>query len=285
MTDLLSHAAPVRIDGAALRVRSLSRQRGFYETALGLVALEETPDRVVLGAPARQGGAPTPLLTLLGDPSAAPEDRKEAGLFHIAYLLPDRASLGGWLAHAEAAGFRLAGAADHNVSEALYLDDAEGFGVEVYVDRPADAWRRRADGRIDMVNEQLDLGALKAEGAHWRGFPSAARIGHAHLRVGNLAATEAFYAGALGLAREAETPGAAFFGSGGYHHHVSANVWTSAGAGPRRPRAAGLVALALSATPPAFDAIAARAGRDGAKPLELTDPWGHEITVTRRDAA
>lgn len=276
MREASSHRRPLRIETAELRVADLPRVRAFYLTVLGLEEIAGDAASAVLGV------GDTELLRLVADPSAPPDDKREAGLFHIAYLLPSRADLGAWLRHAEAQNVRLTGVADHNVSQAVYLDDPEGNGVEIYVDRPDDAWRRRADGRIDMVNDPLDLPALAARAeSPWTRFPAAGRIGHIHLRVGDLNSARDFYEGALGMALMAETPGAAFFGAGGYHHHISANIWSSAGAGPRETPRTGLARVTLSADAAAFSALAARNGSRAAE-LSLKDPWNTPITVAAR---
>lgn len=272
-------ATPLRIGRVRLRVRDLGTVAGFYREVIGLSEWARGPEGVVLGS------AEAPLVELQHAPDARPQDPRDAGLFHIAFLLPDRAALGRWLAHAGARGVRLQGASDHIVSEALYLADPEGNGIEIYADRPASRWRD-AGGAIRMATEPLDLPDLLAAGTgDWAGFPAAGRLGHVHLQVGDTAAADRFHAGILGLEITARYPGASFYGSGGYHHHLAGNVWNSRGAGPRPAGAAGLAAVELAADATTRAAILARA-RAAGQPVDsasgapvLHDPWGTDFAL------
>ena len=253
--------APVRVGRVALTVADLERTAAFYTGVMGLRTLRRDGGSVVLGQGER------PLIELREDRAARPRPR-EAGLFHTAFLLPDRRWLARWLAGARARGLALDGAADHRVSEALYLHDPEGNGIEVYRDRPRERWPRE-DGRIAMDNRPLDLRALAAlADAPWGEAPEGTVIGHVHLRVGEIEASAAFATERLGLATTARLPGASFHGSGGYHHHLAGNVWGTRDAGPRTPGAAGLADVELLADPGALPAGA------------LRDPWGTSFTVT-----
>ncbi|WP_419900385.1 VOC family protein [Roseomonas sp. USHLN139] len=249
-----------RIGQVTLVVHDLDRVSGFYQQVIGLSRLAQGGGEAVLGAGA------TPFLTLRQDPAARRSSRREAGLFHTAFLLPERADLGRWLRHAAAAGQRLAGASDHAVSEAVYLADPEGNGIEVYADRPEAAWRWQ-DGQVVMGTEPLDLPALLAagEGPAWRGAPEGTTIGHVHLQVGDIPAAEAFYAGTLGFGVTARYPGGSFFGADGYHHQLAANVWNSAGAGPRDRPCTGLAEVTII----------------GDRDERHRDPWGTAITLRR----
>ena len=268
-------AAPLQTAGVRLIVRDLPRVAQFYRDVLGLTPIEADTGRVLLG----NGRAP--LVELVARPDAAPRSPREAGLFHTAFLLPDRADLGRWLAHAAATGVRLHGASDHLVSEAVYLADPEGNGIEIYADRNPDRWTD-AQGNIRMDTVPLDLDSLlrAAEGTTWRGFPGGGRVGHVHLQVGDIAAAQDFYAGILGFDIASRLPSALFCGAGGYHHQLAGNVWNSRGAGMRPADAAGLDAVNLAVIDAAtLAAIADRAGTaidtSGVEPtLTLTDPWG-----------
>ncbi len=267
-------AAPMRIGRVQLAVRDLSRMAGFYEDLLGLTRLAQAADSVTLGAGER------PLLELMGDSSLKPRDPRQAGLFHTAFLMPTRADLGAWLTHAMERRAPLQGASDHRVSEALYLADPEGNGIEVYADRAPSAWHG-ASGEIVMTTEPLDLPALTAAATGgWQGF--AGIIGHVHLQVGDIAQAEAFYGGTLGFDVAARYPGASFFGSGGYHHQLAGNVWNSRGAGPRPEGRAGLRSVEILLRDPAtLDRIAQAAAaepQDGT--LQLRDPWDTRLTLT-----
>ena len=258
--------APVSIGRVALTVRDLDAVARFYESAIGLTPLRRDGASVTLGCDDR------PLIELRRDPAARSRPG-EAGLFHTAFLLPDRASLARWLMHAHETRVPLDGASDHLVSEALYLSDPEGNGIEVYRDRPRGEWPRRG-GEIEMATLPLDLQGLArtADGA-WTGAPDATVIGHVHLQVGDVGANDEFVTGQLGLTRTARLPTAGFYGSGDYHHHLGGNVWHSRGAGPRTPGAAGLADVELLSDP---DVLSAGA---------VQDPWGTGFTIVHRERA
>ena len=265
----------LRVGGVALAVRDLHRVAAFYRDVIGLEVVAEE------GAAVRLGAGGTAFLDLLHRPDALPDDPAAAGLFHTAFLLPSRADLGRWLAHVRALGGRLDGAADHLVSEAAYLHDPEGNGVEVYADRPRAEWRWQGEGaerRVEMANRPLGMpGLLRAAGTPWSGAPPGTRIGHVHLRVGDVGEAVRFYGGALGLDLTAAWDSAAFLSSGGYHHHIAANTWRSPGAGRRDPACAGLASVTLDvADGPAMAGIAQRLGTAGHR---FEDPWGTVLTL------
>jgi catechol 2,3-dioxygenase len=272
------------IGGVALAVRDLARVEAFYREVIGLEVVGREDNAVHLGA------AGTTFLDLVHRPDALPDDSASAGLFHTAVLLPSRADLGRWLAHSGALRQPLDGAADHLVSEAVYLSDPEGNGVEIYADRPRDQWRwsggAAGERRVEMANRPLDAEGLlrEAGGAPWAGAPEGTRIGHVHLRVGDAAEARRFYGDVLGMDLTAAWPGAAFFSSGGYHHHLAANTWRSAGAGPRDPRRAGLAWVTLEVSGEHAPADIVRHGGE-ADPAghSLHDPWG--TTLQFRAAA
>lgn len=261
-------AAPLAIRAVALAVRDLDALATFYREVVGLDLLERDGDRALLGA----GGVG--FLELRHRPGSKPRDPAAAGLYHTAFLLPARADLGRWLRHAAEGGFTLDGAADHLVSEAVYLHDPEGNGIEIYVDRPRATWRWQAD-QVVMANERLDMIGLRALATErWAGAPPATRIGHVHLQVGGIAEAERFYVGQLGFAVTRRWPKALFMSTGGYHHHLATNTWESDGAGRRDPDRAGLEALTLVATDRAV--LAGIADRLGGADLQagVRDPWG-----------
>lgn len=276
-------AAPLRIGTVTLKVRDLPRMRSFYRDILGLTVIEDDGARAVLGTTDR------PLLILAGDPALARHDPRQAGLFHTAFLLPGRTDLGRWLAHAARADVRLQGASDHIVSEALYLADPEGNGIEIYADRPAAAWQTQS-GEVRMATDPLDLDELlrSAGETRWQGFPRAGRIGHVHLQVGDTDAADSFYRDVLGFDVTTRYPGASFYGSGGYHHQLAGNVWNSRGAGARPIGMPGLAEVEILARD--ADTLAAIAGRagasglaveDGAGAFTLSDPWGTALALAR----
>jgi catechol 2,3-dioxygenase len=202
--------------------------------------------------------------------------------------MPSRADLACWLAYVGQARVPLQGASNHIVSEAIYLADPEGNGIEVYADRPVSQWRT-PEGEIHMTTERLDMQDLlsAAGGSAWAGFPGEGLIGHVHLQVGDTTEAERFYGGILGFDIASRYPGASFFGSGGYHHQLAGNVWNSRRAGPRPDGMAGLDEVELVVRDAAADnAIAERAEAAGVPvtgngdALTLRDPWGTRITVT-----
>jgi catechol 2,3-dioxygenase len=210
-----------------LQVSDLRASISYYTRVLGFRVLSHK-DAVAMLGPADG----TALVELRERPGVKPVPQGgRIGLYHFAILLPDRTALGRFVAHLGDIG-AYAGSADHLVSEALYLRDPDGLGIEVYADRPRSAWTM--NGReIAMTTKPLDLRALirAAAGRPWDGMPVGTTIGHVHFHVGALEAAEAFYAGALGFDTVVRSyPGALFFSAGGYHHHVGANTW--AGAAP-----------------------------------------------------
>lgn len=221
----------------SLRVADLQRSVDFYAGRLGF-AVRSSGGRV-----ARLGVDPTApdCLVLEEHPGVRPADPGSTGLFHGALLLPDRRALGAWLGWTARRGTEFTGFADHGVSEALYLDDPDGNGLEVYADRPAAEWPRRG-GELAMFTHPLDARALVAAGGRPGDQPLAGSCwGHLHLRVGNLAEAARFYQTELGVVvTQGSFPGACFLAADGYHHHVGLNVW----GGPHRASAADEAGLA-----------------------------------------
>jgi catechol 2,3-dioxygenase len=167
------------------------------------------------------------MLELHERPGARPVPRRgRLGLYHFAILLPDRAALGRFVAHLGRLG-AYAGMSDHLVSEAVYLTDPDGLGIEVYADRPRSTWRHD-DRQLRMATEPLDVDDLlrAAGGVAWTGMPAGTVIGHVHLFVGELATAAAFYHEAIGFDKVVWSyPGALFLSAGGYHHHLGTNTW------------------------------------------------------------
>ena len=273
----------LRLGAVHLQVADLARSITFYERVLGLRLLETRASGATLGA----AGDDRPLVQLTERRGAAPAPQKGLhGLYHFAILLPDRAALGRFVAHLSAIGSR-AGASDHLVSEALYLRDPDGLGIEVYADRPRSTWRA-VDREIRMTTEPLDLAALvdAGGGERWTGMPSGTRVGHVHLHVGDLDEASRFYHAALGLDRMVWSyPGALFLAAGGYHHHLGLNTW----AGPRARAAAEGDARLLEwqiVLPDSHLAGARRSVEDAGYSVSETgmgwrtaDPWGTTVHV------
>ncbi|WP_264048472.1 VOC family protein [Methylobacterium flocculans] len=281
VADSILAGAPYRIGAVTLVVNDLGALARFYQDVIGLDAVSGEPGTVRLGA------GDTVLLVLRGDPNARQWIPQEAGLFHTAFLLPRRADLGAWLLHAEGRGITPTGAADHSVSEAVYLTDPENNGIEIYVDRPSSEWRTAEDGSVLMRNERLDrAGLIDAVRAPWAGMPAGSCVGHVHLQVGDLDATERFYAGLLGLDVMCRYPGALFLGSGGYHHQLAGNIWNSAGATERTKGTTGLAEVELHADADDLADVRGRyryAGQpagENAEGLFVQDPWGTCLRLT-----
>jgi catechol 2,3-dioxygenase len=283
-TPTFASRTPLHIGAIGLKVRDLAHLTGFYRDALGLAVLEHGNDRATLGA----GGVP--LVELEHQPDAKPDDPRTAGLYHTAFLMPTRADLARWILHVARNKVPLTGASDHAVSEAFYLDDPEGNGIEVYSDRPSETWEWTGND-LKITTDPLDIDDILREvppTAAYPGAPDGLRIGHVHLRVGDVARAETFYRDALGLDVTRRRHGASFMSSGRYHHHLAGNVWHSAGAGRRDESRAGLSWFAFDAADAAgFDAAKTRLGLAGielsATPtgIEAEDPWGTRMRVTR----
>jgi catechol 2,3-dioxygenase len=215
----------VEFSAVTLRVSNLASAQAFYQDVLGFERRPSPPGEAHLGTP----GGQTTLVVLRAAPDAPPRPRGTAGLFHVAFLYPNRAALARALRRLVDLGIRI-GSADHGVSEALYLADPEGNGIELYVDRPPDRWPARLpDGQVAMYTEALDLPALLSEASSPGPLlPDATRIGHIHLSVADLQHAKQFYGERLGFAvTQHSYPGALFLGRDGYHHHIGANTWHS----------------------------------------------------------
>lgn len=219
-----------RLGAVSLLVRDLERSLSYYQQVIGLALLSREGERATLGAP----GSTAPLLHLRGGATAKTVRRVERlGLYHFAILVPDRAALGRTLNHLADVGVPVV-SSDHAVSEALYLWDPDGLGIEIYADRPRHSWRMNGD-ELFMTSEPLDLrGVIAASaGQPWSGLPSGTVLGHMHLHVADLGEAERFYHHAVGLDKTVWSyPGALFLSAGGYHHHLGTNTW--AGAVPPR---------------------------------------------------
>ncbi len=282
----------LRIRAVELAVSDLDRSADFYERVLGLPLI----DRDALGA--RLGPDPAqPALALSAIESPTPLHPGSTGLYHVAWLHPDRAALAESLRRVAGARWPFEGASDHGVSEALYLSDPDGLGIELYADRPRELWERPAGGRgVRMVTLPLDLEDLLAQ---FEGEPSVAiapatGIGHVHLKVADVPRAAAFYRDALGFEEEAQMPSAAFLAAGGYHHHVGLNSWQSHGAAADADSAPGLRrielelddAAALEALERDLEAILgedyANVTRDPDGGISLRDPDGQLLSFSHR---
>ena len=274
----------IQLGPVRLAVSNLTTSTTWYQETLGLTVSHRDDDHAQLST--ADGGER--LIELEVQPGLEPLRRghERLGLYHLALLLPNRSHLGSFIMHLAGLQAR-AGTADHSVSEAIYLSDPDGLGIEVYADRPADTWGVE-DGQLAMDTRPLDVMDLARAGQDqpWRGLPEGSTIGHVHLHVGDLATSDASYHDALGFDRVLwRYPGASFLSAGGYHHHVGTNVW-AAGAPPAGPTDPRLLHWTLRLPDAAsLDALAANLERQG-QPLTRTeqglvshDPWGTPVHV------
>jgi catechol 2,3-dioxygenase len=220
-----------------LTVSNLAGAVDYYRDAVGLDVLEDGAGRARLGAGDRE------LLVLVEEPGAR-SGRGYTGLYHFALLVPERRQLAAWLAHAARDAVPLVGLSDHDVSEALYLADPDGHGVEIYCDRPRETWEGQVGDRLTTM--PLDVDSLMSElddpaSTPFDGLPAGTVMGHVHLKVTDIPSSVGFYRDVLGFDLTAQLgEQAAFLAAGGYHHHVGANTWESAGSPPPPPGTAAL---------------------------------------------
>ncbi len=283
-TPTFASRTPLHIGAIGLKVRDLDRLTNYYRDVLGLSVLDRGTEGATLGA----GGVP--LVQIEHRANAKPDDNRTAGLYHTAFLVPTRADLARWILHMARNKVRLTGASDHAVSEAFYLDDPEGNGIEVYHDRPAETWEWTGDA-LKITTDPLDIDDILREvpeTAGYDGAPDGLRIGHVHLRVGDVGRAEAFYRDGLGLDVTRRRHGASFMSSGRYQHHIAGNVWHSAGAGQRDEDRAGLSWFSLEASDAAaFEAAKSRLAKANAPltatptGIETADPWGTRLRIVR----
>jgi catechol 2,3-dioxygenase len=266
-----------------LTVSDLDRSLGYYETAVGLEMLGRDDGRATLGV------ADRPLLVLVEVPGARPA-AGYTGLYHFALLLPERVELARWLAHAARDRVPLTGLSDHFVSEAIYLTDPDGHGIEIYQDRPRETWEGLVASRMTTLPLDVDalLGELADPGAEpFEGLPAGTVMGHVHLKVAGIADAVAFYRDVLGFGLMAQLGRqAAFLSAGGYHHHIGANTWESQGAPPPPEGFASLrhatIVLPTAGERERLLARAAAAGAGAEETAEgplLTDPSGNSLLV------
>ncbi len=250
-------------------VADLDRSLAYYGDTVGLAVLEEGSGAASLGA------GDVELLGLVEEPGARPASR-HTGLYHFALRVPERVDLARWLAHAARDRVALLGMSDHFVSEAIYLTDPDGHGIEIYHDRPRVAWEGLVASR--MTTDPLDVADLMGEVEDpatepFDGLPAGTDMGHVHLQVADVAATIEFYRDVLGFDVMAELFGsAAFLAAGGYHHHVGANTWHSLGA-PPPPAGTAALRHATIVLPDAGerDRVAARVEATGQEPESRED--------------
>lgn len=277
--------SPLATVGAVhLTVAELERSIAYYREAVGLELLDRGEGRASLGAGGRE------LLGLVEEPGARPASGF-TGLYHFALLLPERADLATWLAHAARDRVPLVGLSDHFVSEALYLSDPDGHGIEIYWDRPREVWEGQVAERLTTLPLDVDdlLAVLGDPGdPAFDGLPDGTIMGHVHLKVASIPETVAFYRDVLGFGLMAQLgASAAFLAAGGYHHHLGANTWESAGAPAPPPGSAALRHATIVLPDDAErDRLVARAEHSGravqerAAGAEVHDPSGNALVLT-----
>jgi catechol 2,3-dioxygenase len=258
-----------------LTVSDLSRSLDYYRRTFGLEVLAQEDGSAAVGAGTRE------LLVLEEVPGARP-DHGHTGLFHFALLVPERADLARWLAYVARERIALSGLSDHDVSEAVYLRDPDHHGIEIYADRPRDVWEGEVGTRMTTIPLDVDdlLGVLDDPATEpFDGLPDGTVMGHVHLRVADIPATLDFYTGLLGFELMAQLGNqAAFLAAGGYHHHLGANTWESAGAGPA-PEGAATLKHATIVLPSDAD-VEEALGRVGQPGPLVQDPSGNGLLLT-----
>jgi catechol 2,3-dioxygenase len=267
---------PTRIGRAALVVADLAETVAFYRGVVGLTVQRRREPTVTLGA------GDDPLLVLIEDEDASPRRRKQTGLFHVAFLLPSRPAIGAALERIRDR-WRLDGASDHHVSEALYLTDPEGNGVELYADRPKSAWPRTKDGRVRIGTVPIDLDGVITHSDGSTRAPPETTVGHVHLEVSSIETARAFYVDVLGLTVQTAVPSALFLAAGEYHHHLGINTWN----GRSRPAGGRGLAWFEFVVPDESAEAAVQRGleradvstADTADGLEFVDPDGIAIRI------
>ena len=241
----------------SLVVPDLKKSQRFYEDVLGFKTLAETATTLHLGA-----SDDTPLLILTENKNGIKPNRRSPGLFHFAILFPTRSSLGKAAIHLSEAGWHLSGAGDHLVSEALYLEDPDGNGIELYADRPRETWKFQG-GQVLMDTLSVDLQSIaadaKADPTPYTGLPAGTTMGHVHLKVANLEAAKHFYEDLIGFDEMTSMPQALFVAAGGYHHHLGLNTWMSSGSNPPAENSLGLLGFTINL--PSNDDLAAIVAR------------------------
>lgn len=263
--------AKTTMGAVTLKVKNLDQVTAFYRDVIGLQVLDQTAASVTLGTPLRS------LVHLQHLPDGRFPHRS-TGLYHMALRVPSRQALANWFKHYTMMDSpHWQGSADHGVSNALYLSDPEGNGIEIYWDLPRTAWPRTSDGSLTMYTRALDLRELlrEAQETHWQAMPPQTDMGHIHLKVASIPTAKNFYVDMLGFELMLDWSGSALFVSaGGYHHHLGLNIWESHQAPPVAANVYGLAQFEiLLATEAAWQATLDRLS-EANYPLEIQDSEG-----------
>ena len=234
-------APETHIGAVSLSVADLARSLAYYQNSIGLKLLDKTKDTAALGA------GNTVLLRLHEFPGARLV-RRATGLYHFALRVPSRRDLARVIQHFADSKTNIGGASDHLVSEALYLSDPDGHGIEIYRDRPSKTWfdaQGNPIGGTDPLNVREIMGELTAAETAWTGLPEKTDMGHVHLQVANIADANQFYMGVLGFEPTGQMPSASFISAGRYHHHIGMNTWAGVGVPPPPETAARLLSYEI----------------------------------------
>lgn len=280
---LYPHTKPTYVRTIDLIVKDLEVMKNYYQEVIGLTSIESSAKGAILGV------GQTPLLTLELNENARLATNKTAGLFHIAFLLPTRQDLASYYKFCLEQNIQLTGQADHLVSEAIYLRDPEGNGIEIYADRKPEEWTFDADG---VVMDTIPLKAKSllslAPKENWHKMPTGSCVGHLHLQVGNIPEAENFFTNILNLKLMEQVRGASFFASGEYHHHIATNVWNMKDALPRQNNMSGMKSYSLYFKKDADLQKVLKQLDNQQIPVTntltgktLTDPWGIELTLIK----
>ncbi|CAM3581798.1 VOC family protein [Erysipelothrix urinaevulpis] len=268
----------MNLSSITLKVFDLQRSTEFYERILGLKTRDTQDNKVELGTSDKT------LITLLSDLDYYPPSDNRIGLYHLALLLPTESELANYLQHIIDLQFPILGAADHLFSQALYLNDPDGNGIEVYADRPQDQWQRLSDGTLKLVSDPLDVEQLlDKKTQRWDQIPDGTVLGHVHLQTNELQGMEDFYLKTLDFKIESKVPSAIFISNHGYHHDLAVNVW----AGPRITQAldneTGLSFISYTTTHTHYDslkqAFPEKLDASHQKYVEIIDPSNIESRV------
>ncbi|WP_291292123.1 VOC family protein [Enterococcus sp.] len=272
-----------KIGKVVLKVANLEKMTAFYTQVIGLSLIEKNQQTAKLGTSQQT------LLELIKIENPLPLTRR-TGLFHVAFLLPTRKDLGNSLIHYLQSNAPIDGASDHGYSEALYLTDPEGNGIEVYRDKPKSEWDIREDGEIVGITEEMDAeGVVAAADRQQTNFPQETIVGHVHLKVADLDQTETFYTQTLGLSLKSNFGNQAkFFAAGEYHHHIGSNTWMGRGVSSMQANDLGLAYYTFVVpTKEAFDDLISHLEHEAvaftletSSRLALIDPNGIQLKIT-----
>lgn len=275
------HQNPVSfIDSITLLVKNIDSMADFYHRVLGFQVLENFPHRISLGVDNH------PLVTLVSNDQVTLKASYRTGLYHVAFLLPTRADLASFYEHITHVN-GIEGASDHGVSEAIYLSDPEGNGIEVYVDRPSEDWPRKNNQLMMVTLPLMTRSLLAVPHSKWTLIPSGTVLGHLHLHADHLAKMEEFFT-LLGFdVQQRYGPSALFLGSSGYHHHIGLNTWNGVGAKQPTESMTGLKAYHITLADSQYalirHALVTRgvAVKENHDSIELTDPLGHLVIISK----